>query len=81
MALFLVLFIVLILFSFFFSLVSNVLSWLFPRRRKETGDSSYHRQQQNNEDSANWNRRSSPSGRKRLFRDDEGEYVDYEEIK
>jgi hypothetical protein len=79
LALFLVLFIVVFVFSFFFSLLSGVLSWLGIGKKKTSGSDNTRRWAQ--KDNARAEKHGDTSVRKKLFADDEGEYVDFEEIK
>lgn len=78
-------FIILIILIIGFSLISGVLKLLFgSRRRGETNrqQQENHRQAQGRtgRHSQTTSRPSSPN-RKKIFGDDEGEYVDFEEVK
>lgn len=74
------LFVIMFVVSFFFSILSTILSWLGIGRNRNSSTSgqtggSYTAKDDTKE-------YVSPNkGRKKLFADDEGEYVDFEEIK
>lgn len=82
-----IIFVILLLFFFFasviLSLVGNVLSMLGFGRKKQnnSGGTSYHQARNDGWSSHDNSRNAGTKDKKILFGKDEGEYVDFEEIK
>ena len=79
LALFIALFVVMLILSAFFSAISTVLSWLGLTRRKNV--SSYSDVSGQGKGNGKEQAPHAKKERGKLFADDEGEYVDFEEIK
>lgn len=77
---FVALFVVFFVFSLFFSLLSRILSWFGFGRVKSGSGTSRSTVSGNANERTEKNERTAKERRK-LFADDEGEYVDFEEIK
>lgn len=75
---------ILVIILFGVSIISSILRALFGLgRRSSSRSNSSNTQQQADADynSKNKNRKNSSTKRKKIFDDDEGEYVEFEEIK
>ena len=73
-----VLFIAMMVLSVFFSAISTILSWFgLGRRKNEPGNKYYTERETRSEEKMH---SSQKRERGKLFADDEGEYVDFEEI-
>lgn len=73
-----VLFVGMMVLSAFFSAVSTILSWFgLGRRKNESGNKYYTERETRSEEKMH---SSQKRERGKLFADDEGEYVDFEEI-
>lgn len=64
------------------SLVSSILRLLFGFGRKTNRTNNSHNTNEQTKESTSYNEQKTQTGnRKKIFDDDEGEYVDFEEIK
>lgn len=80
-----IIFVILLLFFFFasvvLSLLGNLFSFFRPRKREDGNDGKTYRRQEQNPGWDNRNPHNGTKDKKILFGKDEGEYVDFEEIK
>lgn len=76
---FVALFVVFFVFSLFFSVLSRILSW-FGIGRVKSGSGTYRSTVSDNANEHTEKNERTVKERRKLFADDEGEYVDFEEI-